>query len=82
MQRINNEPVQTGEKRSRYTFRIVDVPSEKDSLDATKRLFALLQEFISQPALLQAGPTYAQKLGFFHDGNSWVVSGESETVDL
>ena len=82
MQKVNDKPVQVGEKTTRYTFRIVDDPSEKGSLEAAKQLFSLLNELISQPALLQAGPTYVQKLAFMHTGSSWVIHGEAETHDL
>ncbi len=81
MRKAVDKPVQISEKRSRYTFKVFDDPSDRDTLAGRTRLRAFLQEFVDQPALLLAGPAYAEKLAFYHNGQSWVCQGEAEADD-
>ncbi len=80
MQRSNDKPVKISEKRSRYTYRVNDDPSNVDT--KTTRLHGFLTEFVNQPALLQCGPTYVQKMAIYHDGERWVFAGEAEADEL
>lgn len=78
MNRVLDKPVQIGEKRTRYTVKVFDDPSE----DPKQRLFAFLQTFVDNPQMLQAGPAYVQKFAFYHNGTSWVMAGEAEVDTL
>lgn len=81
MNRVNDKAVKISDKRTRYTFRIYDDPTEPESLEARKRQIGFLQDLVDQPALLTAGHTYARKMAIWHDGSCWVLSGEVEADD-
>jgi hypothetical protein len=81
MRKVVDKPVQIGEKRTRYTFKVYDDLSDRDTIEGRTRLRSFLQEFVDQPALLLAGPTYAQKMAIFHTGQCWVFQGEAESDD-
>ena len=76
MEKVNDKPVKISEKRSRYTFRVSDYPSDVDNM--RMRLYGFIQEFLDQPTLLNAGPTYARKIAIYHDGERWILAGEAE----
>jgi len=81
MNRVSDKPVKISEKRTRYTFKLIDVPSEKGTVEARQSFNRFLQEIIETPALLQCGPTFAQELVIAHDGRQWVLAGKAEADD-
>lgn len=81
MIRVVDKPVQIGEKHHRYTLKIFDNPTEPGTPDYHRRRIEFMREFVEQPALLQVGPTYAQKMTIWHDGTRWVLSAEAEAFD-
>lgn len=82
MRKVVDKPVQISEKRSRHTFKVFDDPSDRDTVAGRNRLRAFLQVFVDQPALLLAGPTYAEKMAIYHNGECWVLTGEAEAEDV
>jgi hypothetical protein len=82
MKKVVDKPVQIGEKRTRHTFKVYDDPSDLDTVPGRMRLWRFLQEFVDQPALLQCGPAFAQKMSIFHTGQCWVLQGEAEADDV
>lgn len=81
MNRISDKPIKIGEKRTRYTFKLVDHPSEKGTVESRTSFNRFLQDLIETPALLQCGPTFAQEMVIAHDGNQWVLAGKAEADD-
>ncbi len=81
MNRVNAKPVKIGDKRTRYIFQLFDDPTEPDSNEMRRRLNGFFQELIDQPALLNCGHSYAQKIVIAHDGKCWVLTGEAEVDD-
>jgi hypothetical protein len=76
VRRESDKPVQIGDKKTRYTFRIYDEPTEPDSKECMRRQIGFLQDLVDQPALLQAGYTFCKKFSIEHNGTEWVLYGE------
>ncbi len=81
MRKVVDKPVQVSEKRSRHTITVYDDPSDMGTVGGRMRLWRFLQEFVDQPALLQCGPAFAQKMAIYHTGEFWVLKGEAESDD-
>lgn len=82
MKRVVDKPVQIGEKRHRYTFKIFDDPTEPGTPEYHRRRVDFLREFVDQPTLLQCGPAWATKMAIWHDGTRWTLSAEAEIDDV
>ncbi len=82
MRKVPDKPVQISERRSRHSFKVYDDPSDLATVPGRMRLWRFLQEFVDQPALLQCGPTFAQKMAIYHTGEGWVLTGEAEADDV
>ena len=81
MTRTSDKPVKISEKRTRYTFKLIDRPSEMGTVDARASFSRFLQEICETPALLQCGPTFAQEMVIAHNGTQWVLAGKAEADD-
>jgi hypothetical protein len=79
--KVVDKPVQIADKRSRHSFRLYHDPSSVEDATVDRALHALLAEFVNQPALLQCGPGYPQKMAIYHDGARWVVAAEAEAEE-
>jgi hypothetical protein len=79
--KVLDKPVQVGEKRTRYTMKIYDDSSEGVS-EIRSRQIEFLRAFVDQPALLQLGPTFVQKMAIYHDGQRWVLAAEAEADNV
>lgn len=82
MNKVVDKPVQIGEKRTRYSFRLYYDDSSIEAGNKDQSLVKLFQEFTDQPALLRCGPVLPEKLAIYHDGARWIVAAEAEADNV
>ena len=79
MRRELAKPVKIGEKRTRYTMKIVD--EAPAGVDQRSSFFKFLDGLLATPALLMCGPDLGQKFFISHDNGQWVMTVEAEVDD-